>query len=273
MEVRLENMGFSYGDHRILDGIDLVLDKNELTCILGPNGVGKTTMMYCVNKLLTPTEGHVYIDGRDVTQISRKEMSKMISFVPHNENATFSMSVMDTVLMGRTPYSGTIYSDTDVRIAAENIKLMGLTDLSMHPFDELSAGQHQKVIIARGLTQEPRLILLDEPTANLDVRYQLQVMRLLRDLARVKSINVVAICHDLNVTAMYADRIVMVYGGKIYADGNAKDVLTPENIKAVYGVECEVTEVNGRPHIVLLDSDELDSHLENLMVDDGHRLG
>ncbi len=266
MEIKLENLSFSYGSTPIFKDINLVIDKPELVCILGPNGAGKSTLMHCMNKLQTPTSGTVYLDGKDLASYSLKELAKLVSFVPHSEDTTFSMTVLDTVLMGRMPHTGTIMSQEDVLIAAENIKLLGMQDFAMHGFDELSAGQHQKVMIARSLTQEPKVMLLDEPTANLDVKFQMLVMRLLRDVARLKGITVVTICHDLNVTSMYADRVVMLYDHRIYADGTPKEVLTVDNIRTLYGIECQIIDIQGRPHIALLDGDELDSHLEDNMA-------
>jgi iron complex transport system ATP-binding protein len=266
MEIKLDNLSFSYGSTPIFKDINLVIDKPELVCILGPNGAGKSTLMHCMNKLQTPTSGTVYLDGKDLASYSLKELAKLVSFVPHSEDTTFSMTVLDTVLMGRMPHTGTIMSQEDVLIAAENIKLLGMQDFAMHGFDELSAGQHQKVMIARSLTQEPKVMLLDEPTANLDVKFQMLVMRLLRDVARLKGITVVTICHDLNVTSMYADRVVMLYDHRIYADGTPREVLTVDNIRTLYGIECQIIDIQGRPHIALLDGDELDSHLEDNMA-------
>ena len=263
MEIKLENLAFSYGTTPIFENLNLTIDKPELICILGPNGAGKSTLMHCMNKLKTPTEGNIYIDGKNLKDYSLKELAKIISFVPHTEDTTFSMSVLDTVLMGRIPHSGNMMSPRDIEIAIENIKLLGMEDFALQGFDELSAGQHQKVMIARSLTQEPKLMLLDEPTANLDVKYQMLVMRLLRDVARLKKISVVTICHDLNVTAKYADRVVMLYDHHIYSDGTPEQVLTQENISLLYGIQCEILEMQGRPLIALLDGDELDSHLED----------
>ena len=264
MGIEIKNLGFSYGDLNIFKNVTLDIAESELTCILGPNGVGKSTFMYCMNKLLKPTEGTVLIDGKDVTQMSFKELSKIMSFIPHSEDATFAISVMDTVLMGRHPHAGAILTKHDLRIAAENIKLLGVADLSNRMFNETSAGQRQRIMIARGLTQEPKFLLLDEPTANLDVRYQMTVMRMLRDIAHVKKIAVIVICHDLNVTSAFADRILLMHKGGIYADGTPKEVLTRENVKKVYGVDCEISALQGRPHIALLDGPELDSHIAEI---------
>ncbi|MCQ2069997.1 MAG: ABC transporter ATP-binding protein [archaeon] len=266
MEMRLENLGFSYGDIPVFKGINVTLNDCELVCILGPNGAGKSTLMHCMNRILTPTEGKVYIDGKDIASYSLRELAKVVSFVPHSEDTTFSMTVLDTALTGRLPHSGDNPKEEDICIAAENLKLLGMHEYALHNFDELSAGQHQKVMIARSLTQEPKIMLLDEPTSNLDVKYQMLVMRLLRDVARLKKITVITICHDLNVTARYADRILMLYNQTIFADGTPNEVLTRENVKTVYGIDCEILEMQGRPLIALLDGDELDSHIEERMI-------
>ena len=272
MGIEVRNLGVSYGNHCVFKNINLDINEANLTCILGPNGVGKSTFIYCLNKLLKPTEGTVMINGKDVTQTSFKELSKIMSFVPHSEEATFSMSVMDTVLMGRHPHAGAILTKHDLKIAAENIKLLGIADLSNRMLDELSAGQRQRAMIARGLSQEPKILLLDEPTANLDVKYQMLVMKMLRDIARIKNITVIVICHDLNVTSMYADRIILMHNGGVYADGTSEEVLTAENVKKVYGVDCEVSTLQGRPHVALRDGKEVDSHiidLSEIVGDDG----
>ncbi len=269
MKIELKDLAFSYALNLppVFEHVDLTIEKPELICILGPNGAGKSTLMHCMNKLKTPTHGEILVDGRNLKDFSLKELAKLVSFVPHTEDTTFSISVLDTVLMGRMPHTGAVMSPKDIQIAIENIKLLGMEEFALQGFDELSAGQHQKVMIARSLTQEPKLMLLDEPTANLDVKYQMLVMRLLREVARLKNITVVTICHDLNVTAKYADRVVMLYDHHIYSDGTPEQVLTKENITLLYGIDCEILEMQGRPHIALLDGDQLDPHLEeNLTV-------
>lgn len=265
MELKINDMCFGYGEKNVLDNINLEFRPSKLTCILGPNGVGKSTLVYCMNKLQKPRSGEILIDGRELSTYSYRELARIMSFVPHDEDDTFAMPVMDTVLMGRHPHSGFNITKRDLMIAAQNIKLLGIEELAMRNFDELSAGQHQRVLIARGLTQEPQILMLDEPTANLDVKYQMLVMKMLKDIARIKNITVIVICHDLNVTSMYADDIALLSEGGVFAFGSPSEVLTQENISTVYGVECTVKDEDGHPHICLKDGPYLDLHLEETL--------
>ena len=250
MEIRAENLAMAYGDHVVWKDFNLVIDKPGLVGILGPNGVGKSTFMYALNKNMAPYAGHLYIDGRDVTKINYRDLAKFVAYVPQASADMFSMSVLDTVLMGRYPVSGFRTSQEDVKVAANCMRILGITDLAMRSFNELSAGQHQKVMIARGLAQGPKILLLDEPTSNLDVYHQMHVMKLLRDLAHMRNMIVVVICHDLNVAARFSDRLIMFSNGRIASDGEPRDVITPENIRDVYHVSADVNEVDGRPYVV-----------------------
>ena len=163
------------------------------------------------------------------------------------------MSVVDAVLLGRHPYSNWKSTREDVRIVFETLDKMGILDLAKNQFNELSAGQHQKAMLARGLVQEPDILLLDEPTANLDVKHQLGVTKLLRDLAHENNTMIVMICHDLNIASKYADQILMMKGGTIFASGTSGEVITKENIESVYDVKCKIIDDEGRPHVILQD--------------------
>ena len=258
MSIRAEGLGVSYGDIRVWKDIDLDISEPGLVAILGPNGVGKSTFMYTINKILEPTEGRVLIDRTDVMDMDYKDIAKIIAYVPQQSNETFAMSVLDTVLMGRYPVSGFVTTKEDIQVATSCLKMMGITDLAMRNFNELSAGQHQKVMIARGLAQEPQILMLDEPTSNLDVYHQYYVMKLLRDIAREKGIIILVICHDLNIASRFADRLILLSKGVIGADGTSEEVITKENIKNVYDMDTEIITVDERPYIIYHADENID---------------
>lgn len=252
--VEFKNMVFGYDSKEILKGIDLVFEGPGLVCILGPNGVGKTTLVKCINKLLKPISGNVEINGVDVASMSLLDVARILAFVPNSSSSVFSMSVAEAILMGRHPLAGWTTSHRDIEMVDAAISLLGLQEFAARDIRQLSAGQTQRVLIARGLVQEPDILILDEPTSNLDVKYQMDVMRFLKSYAKKKGILVIMVCHDLNITAAYADRVILMSGGKVFADGSAKEVLTRENIKTVYDVESEVNEYDGVPCIRLIPS-------------------
>ena len=252
MLMNVADVSFNYGTTQIIKDVSFDLGEPNLTCIIGPNGVGKTTLARCVNRLLKPHSGKVLLSDVNINDMTLRELATHLGYVPNVSGDTFPMSVVDTVLMGRHPRGGWTPTNRDLEIVEETIHIMGLDDFAMRDFNELSAGQHQKVMIARGLAQEPDVLILDEPTSNLDVRHQIEVMELLHKLVREKGLMVLMVCHDLNITARYADRIIMMSDGGVFSDGTAKEVITEENIMRVYGVRSKVIEVEGRPHVILL---------------------
>lgn len=253
-DLDIKDLGFGYNaDSKVLQGIDLKVGGPQLISIIGPNGVGKSTFIYCLNKILTPSEGTVMIQGDNVNDISIKELSKKMGFVPHATSDVFPMTVMDTVLMGRHPHSGRKITNEDVMEAYEILKLLDIGEFAMRPFDQLSAGQHQKVVLARGLAQRPKILLLDEPTSNLDIKHQMDVTRILKDLSVKESMTVIMISHDLNIASRYSDRIIMMFNKGIYRMGTPEEVITEENIRHVYKVESKVVMDEGRPYVILRD--------------------
>lgn len=254
-DLRINDLDFQYSeDLKILHGINLTLDSPGLICIIGPNGVGKSTLVKCINRLLKPTSGEVTIDGAPVSEYPPKELAKKVAYVPATSSDDFSMSVMDTVMMGRHPYHRFGSTKEDLHIVYEVLKELNITHLALRNYDELSAGQHQKVALARGLAQSTDILILDEPTANLDVRHQVQVTELMRDIAHNKGITVLMISHDLNVSCKFADRlIVMAYPGIIYRIGTPKEVISEDLIRYVYGMNSKIVDDCGRPHVILQD--------------------
>ncbi len=263
VRIDIEDLGVSYGDTCIWKNINLTLSEPGLVSILGPNGVGKSTLMYSINKILEPTEGRVLIDGEDVEEMPFKDIAKKVAYVPQSSGETFAMTVMDTVLMGRYPHSGYTVTKEDLEIAADCLMKVHMGDYAMSMFNELSAGQHQRVMVARGLAQEPELLMLDEPTSNLDIYHQISTMRLLRDIAHRRGIIVLVICHDLNVASRFSDRMIMFSQGRIYADGTPEQVITPETIHNVYRVNADVTTVQNRPYVIYYAEEENDNALHS----------
>jgi len=256
-QLSMTDIEYSYGGEKLtLQGINLDIRNPQLISIIGPNGVGKSTLIHCMNKILSPTRGTVLVDEEDVSGIKPRDLAKKIGYVPYSANDTFPLTVIDTILMGRNPHSKW-RSDIreDMKIVKEVLELMDITPLAMRPFNELSAGQHQRVMLARGLAQEPEILLLDEPTANLDIRHQLDVIRILKKLSVQKQIVVIMISHDLNLAAKYSDNVIMLSKGTIYAVGKPEDVITKESIKAVYDVDAEIIMRDGRPISILLDNE------------------
>ena len=253
MKIEAKDLTFGYSpEHPVIQDINLALEEPGLYCIIGPNGVGKSTLIKCLNKLLKPNQGQVLLDGCDIQTMSLKDVADHIGYVPVKTDDLFSMPVIDSILIGRFDSKKWKTTKEDVDTAHRVMRLMGIEDLAMRGFNELSAGQHQKVAIARGLVRCPQMLILDEPTSNLDVKHQVYVTELLRALAIQEDMIVLMISHDLNIAAKYAHKIIaMAPPGTIYRYGDAGDVITEELINTIYGVEATVIDDHGRPHVIL----------------------
>lgn len=245
MTVAATGIRFSFPGNEVLKGIDLHLHETQIVCIVGPNGSGKSTFVKCVEGLLVPSSGTVLLGEDDASTLSRAEIARRIGYVPQSSNPLFSMSVFDTVLMGRQPHFGWRCSDADIDIVADVLQMMELADLGMHNYSNLSGGQQQRVLIARALAQQPELLLLDEPTSALDIAHQLEVMDILKELTSTRGIGVIMVVHDLNLASRYADSVALLQDGRMYSVGAPEDVLTSSNIEAVYGVEAHIHRHDG----------------------------
>lgn len=253
----VDDLSFAYnpkkGTRTILKNVSIDIHGAQLLSILGPNGVGKSTFIHCLNRLLEPTVGAVTINDRPISDIPLKDMARITGYVPYASADSFPLSVTDTILMGRHPHSKIGSLDDDLKVVEDVLKLIGIEDLADRMFNELSAGQHQKVMLARGLAQEPRILFLDEPTSNLDIKYQLEITRLLKRLSRQRNMLIIMISHDINIAAKYSDNMLILLDGGIYAVGRPSEVVTVENLKTAYDVDAKIIDDHGRPHMILVD--------------------
>lgn len=238
MKINIEDLEFSYSNKATLKNMNLKVNKGEFLSIIGPNGSGKSTFLKCMNRILNPKCGTIFVDEYDLHKLHREDIAKSIGYVPQAEKGSFPVTVFDTVLMGRKPYIKWIPSSKDMELVSEVIEMLGLTEFSMKNINELSGGQRQKVIIARALAQHPKVLLLDEPTSSLDLKHQLEVLDITREQAD-RGVTVVMVLHDLNMAARYSDKILMMKDGEIF-NGGGIEILTCENIEPVYGVGVDV---------------------------------
>ena len=253
MRLMAERLSFAYrAERRILDDVSLSVSPGEVLGLLGPNGTGKTTLIKCIAQLLRPSAGTVRVDGTNLAALSAGEIARRIAYVPQYTNAAFGMTTLQAVLMGRLPYAGYRYRAEDEQIAFDVIERMELTDFAFRDVKEMSGGERQRIFIARALAQEMGLIILDEPTASLDLHNQLFILRLITEIAKRENIAVLMTIHDLNLASLFCDTILMLRDAHVFAHGRAQDVLTEENIVAMYGVHTRVTIEDGAKHVRLL---------------------
>jgi iron complex transport system ATP-binding protein len=253
LTVAVQNVTFHYRNTPTLTQISLELQKTQLLGMIGPNGSGKTTLLKCMNKILEPKQGKILLDAQELKKMNRMDVAKHIGYVPQSAVANLTpLPVFEVVLMGRRPHIGWQNSETDNEKAWAALKLLNIESLSMRDFYELSGGEQQRVLIARAIAQEAKVLLLDEPTSSLDIRHQLEVMDLIRKLIKEKDLAAAVAIHDLNLAARFCDQVVMMKKGQIFATGETQAVLSPENIRAVYGVEAIVNYSNSFPYIIPL---------------------
>jgi len=242
MSLKACDIHFYYGAKKILDGISFTAEKGELIGIVGPNGSGKTTLLKVLDGILKPKFGSVYLDGRKIQEMGIDEIARNIAVVPQDLSTDTEFTVFEMVMMGRIPHLGKFSIET-IEDEVEVEKWMKLTEtlhLADRKMSEISGGERQRVIIARALAQEPRVLLLDEPTANLDVCYQLQIMDLLKKLTREFKLIVICAIHDLNLASRYCDRLILLRDGRIAAMGKPIEVITTENLRKVFEVEVKI---------------------------------
>lgn len=248
MILSVSKVDFNYGGRQVLSDIDFQVAGGELLAILGPNGVGKTTLLKCINAIHRPSSGTVMVDNRNVLSLSPDEIALGVGYVAqHSETAR--LTVFDAVLMGRKPHIRWRVSDDDLKIVDSALRRLGLKHLSLRHINHLSGGELQKVAMARAMVQEPRLLLLDEPTSSLDLKSQIDILTMLRRVVDEHRIGAVMTMHDLNTALRYADKVLFLKEGRIYSTGPVCEV-TPEVVEEVYGLPVHIHRVQGHPIIV-----------------------
>ena len=252
MEILAQAVEMTFGSKQILKGIDFTLRDKEFVGIIGPNGSGKSTFLKCVYRVQRPTAGKIFFYGRYIDELSYRESALQLAVVAQHNVYSFDFSVLEVVLMGRSPHKKLLQRDNleDYQIARMALAVVGLADFEERSFATLSGGEQQRVILARALTQQTECLVLDEPTNHLDIKYQLQIM----DIVKSLDLTVVAAVHDLNIAAMYCDRLVAIKDGLVVGVGTPRDLLTEEFIYEMYEVRSrvDVDAATGRINIVYL---------------------
>ncbi len=239
--VRADKISFGYTSKGTLRGIDIRANKGEFIGLMGPNGSGKTTLMRCLNRLLSIQDGSIYLINKDVKKMTMMDIARVCTTIPANVPDDFSLYVRDFVALGRTPYITSLWweRDEDERLVDEALEEFGIADYSKRRLTELSSGEKARVLLAKGVVQQPKVMLVDEPSAHLDLKYKLQVMESLRALAR-SGITVITASHDINLLTKYCDKIILLSKGEIVDFGTPSEVVTEDVIREVYGVEVSI---------------------------------
>ena len=243
MIVEVKNAEFSYnGTGNIFEDIKFSVEKGEVFSILGPNGCGKTTLLKCINALLKLKKGKIYIEGNNLKSLERNEIGKKIGYVPQSHDVTFSYTVLEMVHMGRAAHLGPFSSPSskDIEIAKEAIETLSLSHLRDRSYSNISGGEAQLVLIARALTAQPTMLLLDEPTSHLDFRNQMVILNTLENLAKEKNITTIMTTHFPNHALSISDRALLLGNGKTGIMGDTEDVITEDNLRDVFGINVRI---------------------------------
>jgi iron complex transport system ATP-binding protein len=248
--LEVNNLHVGYNKKEIVHGVSFGAEEGEFVCIVGSNGCGKTTTLKSVLGLLKPFEGTVEVDGHNTLGMTDKERATYFAYIPQAHTPPFPFTVADVIIMGRTPYVGTLarVSSKDRRIAFDAMKLLGIEHLAKRVYTQLSGGQQQLVLIARALAQEPRVLIMDEPTASLDFGNQQIVLRQMKSLVR-SGTTVIMVTHDPDHALVCADRVIAMQAGEIIGEGTPREVLTDECLNTIYGIEASIVNVEVRPGV------------------------
>jgi len=250
VKLRIEGIDVYYKSYKALNNVSFEADPGEIISILGPNGSGKTTLLRTIAKILRPRRGVIYLDSKDIFEISDGEYSKIVGYLPQQTTIISPMKIFEIIALGRKPYVKWSLTNKDLEKIWEVIKLMGLESFVFREITELSGGERQRVLCARVLVQEPKILLLDEPTTHLDLRYQIEFLELFKKLTKENNLITIMALHDINLATRYSDKIILMKNGYIYAIGKPEEILTSETIREVFEVETEIIR-NPELHIII----------------------
>ncbi len=261
-----KDISFGYGSELLLKGINLTIPRGDFVGIIGPNGSGKSTLLKLITGVLIPQNGEICLNNQLISKISIKAMARQMAVVPQSTETIYNFSAYEVVAMGRYPHQGRWNKEgiTDREIIQKVMEQTGTWQFRERGIQELSGGERQRVVIARALAQEPELILLDEPTSNLDINYQIEIFDLLQEL-NSQGVTIVAVLHDLNLASQYCEHLAMLHQGKIYQYGTPDEVITVQNIQKVYNTAVVISyKYSGRPYVSLLSQRRLPELREDL---------
>ncbi|MCR4941446.1 MAG: ABC transporter ATP-binding protein [Campylobacter sp.] len=241
--MKVEGLNFAYANRQILNNLNFSVKKGEFLGVLGPNGCGKSTLLKNILKILKPKSGLITLENKNLNEYSLKELSKILGFVPQKSMLSMPLLVEDIILMGRyahltNHFSG--YDKNDIKKAYEMMELLGITHFAKRIAFSLSGGEFQRVLLARALVSEPKVLLLDEPTSALDLNFAIEIMKLCEKLTKELNLLSIMVIHDLNLASMFCTRILMLKDGTIRYDDTPNKLFSPEILKEIYGLHCEV---------------------------------
>lgn len=246
--MEIKGCSFAYEDkENIIEDINFSVSSGDIFCILGANGTGKTTLIKCLTGLMSPHSGEILIDGRDMNSFSRADLAKKIGYIPQIHNSTFPFTVLDVVLMGRSPHLDMFESpsEKDYKIALKSLKSLNIDYMKDKPYTEISGGEQQLVFIARVLAQEPSILILDEPTSHLDFGNQIRTLNIIQKLAS-EGLAVIMSSHFPDHAFISATKVALMNEKRFIALGKPEDVITPQNMKRIYGIDVQILDVGGR---------------------------
>lgn len=251
MTLSVQGLSFGYKDKQVLNEVDFEIQTGKICSLLGANGAGKSTLIKCINGILKPQKGTILANGQNLNNLTHKQRVQNIGYVPQSVQTEDSgLNTLETVLSGRVPYLKGRLKPADYEIAFEALKAMSLETHALKLLGQLSGGERQRVFIARALAQQAKIMLLDEPTSNLDLRFQLETMEIIKELSVKQGITILAIMHDLNIAIAYSDQIIFLKNSRIHYSNVPSKAIRKESVEEVYGVKVAFVQVEGKDYII-----------------------